>query len=69
MGAGLMKKFHMSYMNSFLPQPLVLSFAIGLHVGGKDHCQGVSMSLASPEAPDIKIHCSSLETQAAVGWG
>lgn len=68
-GAGLMKKFHMSYMNSFLPQPLVLSFAIGLHVGGKDHCQGVSMSLASPEAPDIKIHCSSLETQAAVGWG
>lgn len=52
-----MKTFQMSYMNSFLPQPLVLSFAICrnmLEAKISVH-RRVSMSLASPEVQDVKI--------------
>lgn len=38
------------------------------HVGGKDHCLGVSMSLVSPEVQGIKSHCSSLKLKLQ-SWG
>jgi hypothetical protein len=38
-----------------------------LHTGGKDHCEGVSMSRASPEVQDIKIHSWRLKLEFQSG--